>query len=101
MYPRHGEAFPVLTPREIERMRRFGVVQRFGDGEFLCKAGEPGPGMFVVLSGRVVITQRDGLRHITPLVEHGPGNFSGEVGQLSNRASLVDGRAEGEVEALL
>jgi thioredoxin reductase (NADPH) len=34
-------------------------------------------------------------------VEHGPGQFLAEVGQLSGRVSLVDGKAEGEVEALL
>ena len=101
MYPRHDQAFPVLTPAEIERLRRFGVLQRFRDGELLCETGKPGPGMFVVLSGHVAITQRDGLGHVKPVVEHGPGNFSGEVGQLSGRAALVDGRAEGEVEALL
>jgi thioredoxin reductase (NADPH) len=101
LYPRHDQMFPVLTPGDIERLRRFGVPQRFHDGELLCETGKPGPGMFVIFSGHVAITQRDGLRHVTPVVEHGPGNFLGEVGQLSSRAALVDGRAEGEVEALL
>src|SRR6185295_19443354 len=58
-------------------------------------------GMFVILSGHVAITQRDGLGHVTPIVDHGRGQFLAEVGQLSGRASLVDGKAEGEVEALL
>ena len=57
--------------------------------------------MFVVLSGHVAITQRDGLGHVTPVVEQGPGQFLAEVGQLSGRPALVDGHAEGDVEALL
>ena len=55
--------------------------------------------MFVVLDGQVAITQRDGLGHVTPVVEQGPGQFLAELGQLSGRFALVDGHAEGEVEA--
>ena len=57
--------------------------------------------MFVVLSGHVAITQRDGIGDVTPVAEQGPGQFVAEIGQLSNRAALVDCVAEGEVEALL
>ena len=101
MHPRHEQTFPPLTPAEIERMRRFGELARYRDGEALFETGKPGPGMFVVLSGHVAITQRDGLGHVTPVVEQGPGQFLAEIGQLSGRVALVDGHAEGEVEALL
>ena len=57
--------------------------------------------MFVVLKGHVAITQRDGLGHVTPLIDQGPGQFLAELGQLSGRPALVDGRAEGDVETLL
>ena len=57
--------------------------------------------MFVVLSGHVAITQRDGLGHVTPIIDQGPGQFLAEIGQLSGRVALVDGHAEGEVETLL
>ena len=57
--------------------------------------------MFVVLSGLVAITQRDGLGHVTPIAEQGMGQFLAEVGQLSSHAALVDGTAEGDVETLL
>ena len=101
MHPRHEQTFPTLTAKEIERLRRFGTVQRYADGEALFLTGKPGPGMFVVLAGHVAITQRDGLNHVTPVVDQGPGQFLAEVGQLSNRPALVDGHAEGEVETLL
>src|SRR6202035_3328240 len=65
------------------------------------ETGKPNPGMYVVLSGHVAITQRDGMGHITPVAEQGPGQFLAEIAQLSNRAALVDGVAGGEVEALL
>lgn len=101
MHPRHEQTFPTLTDDEINRLRRFGSVQRFASGLLLFETGKPAPGMYVLLSGNVAITQRDGLMHVSPVVEQGPGQFLAEVGQLSNRPALVDGRAEGDVEALL
>jgi thioredoxin reductase (NADPH) len=101
MFPRHEQTFPALTAPEIARMRRFGEVRRYSDGELLFETGKPGPGMFVILSGHVAITQRDGLGHITPVIDQGPGQFAAELGQLSGRIALVDGTAEGEVETLL
>ncbi|MGK7869991.1 FAD-dependent oxidoreductase [Falsiroseomonas sp. E2-1-a20] len=101
LHPRPEQTFPILTPAEIDRLRRFGALRRYAEGEFLFEAGKPGPGMFVVLSGQVVITQRDGLGHVTPVVEQGPGHFLAEVGQLSGNPALVDGVAEGAVEVLL
>ena len=100
-FPRHEQTFPALTPQEIARMRRFGDISRYRDGERLFETGKPGPGMFVILSGHVTVTQRDGLGHVTPVIDQGPGQFLAEIGQLSGRVALVDGHAEGEVETLL
>ena len=100
-FPRHEQTFPTLTPHEIERMRRFGELRSYKDGEVLFETGKVGPGMFVVLSGHVAITQRDGLGHVTPVIDQGPGQFLAEIGQLSSRVALVDGHAEGDVDTLL
>jgi thioredoxin reductase (NADPH) len=100
-FPRLEQTFPALTPEEIARMRRFGELRQYKHGEALFKTGTPGPGMFVILSGHVAITLRDGLGHITPVIEQGPGQFLAEIGQLSGRVALVDGHAEGDVETLL
>jgi thioredoxin reductase (NADPH) len=98
---RHHQMFPVLSAAEIARIQRFGKVLQFKKGERLFAAGEPGPGMFVMLKGSVTITQRDGLGHVVPIVNQGPGQFLAEVGQLSGQNALVDGHAEEDVEALL
>jgi thioredoxin reductase (NADPH) len=100
-FPRLEQTFPALTPQEIARMRRFGEVRHYTNGEMLFETGRPGPGMFVILSGHVTITQRDGLGHVTPVIDQGPGQFLAEIGQLSGRIALVDGHAEGDVETLL
>ena len=48
-FPRRDQTFPELTGPEIARMRRFGELRRYRDGEALFETGKPGPGMFVVL----------------------------------------------------
>jgi thioredoxin reductase (NADPH) len=101
IFPRYEQTFPTLTAQEIARMRRFGEERKYRHGEVLFETGKVGPGMFIVLSGHVAITQRDGLGRVTPVIDHGPGQFLAEIGQLSERAALVDGHAEGEVETLL
>jgi thioredoxin reductase (NADPH) len=100
-FPRLEQTFPILTDAEIARMRRFGELRSYRHGECLFETGKPGPGMFVLLSGHVAINARDGLGHITPVIDQGPGQFLAEVGQLSGRVALVDGCAEGDVETLL
>ena len=98
---RRHQMFPELTEPEIARISRFGTVRRYPRGDRLFAAGEPSPGMFVVLKGAVAISQRDGLGHVVPIARQERGQFLAEVGQLSGRHALVDGYAEEEVEALL
>jgi thioredoxin reductase (NADPH) len=63
--------------------------------------GEPSPGMFVLIVGTVAVSSRDGLGHVVPIVEEGPGQFLAEIGQLSGRPALADARAKTDIEALL
>jgi len=96
-----GEMFPQLSAKEIDRVRRFGTPCRHADGEFLYRSGKPSPGLFVVLSGGIRVTARNGYGHNGPMVELGPGGFSGELGLLSTRCSFGDAVAVGDLQALL
>src|SRR6266705_645975 len=98
---RRAQMFPVLADEEIARLRRFGAPRRYADGECLFETGKTSPGMFVVLSGTLRITGRDGHGHDLLIAELSAGGFSGEIGQLSGRRALADGVAAGAVEALL
>lgn len=98
---RRHQMFPLLADAEIARMQRFGTRCAHARGERLITAGEPGPGLFVVLQGRIAVSQRDGLGQVTPIVKHARGHFMGEVGALSGQPSLVDGIAEEDTEVLL
>jgi len=98
---RREQMFPKLSPAEIDRVRRFGTMRRYRAGEALYRTGEISPGMFVIISGTVALTRREGLGRVVPLVDVGPGGFTAEVGQLSGRPSFVDAHAVSDVEALL
>jgi thioredoxin reductase (NADPH) len=93
--------FLALEPAEIDRIRRFGEVRSFAPGEMLFRVGEPGHGLSVILSGSV-----DLIRHLESgehkvFLSQGPGAVVAEMAQLAGRPALVDGRAQGAVEALV
>ncbi|MFM9437671.1 thioredoxin reductase (NADPH) [Janthinobacterium sp. CG_23.3] len=98
---RRQQMFPVLTAAELRRLQRFGAPCCFRDGKSIFEAGSSTFGMLVVLSGRIAISRNDGLGTMTPVTEHGPGEFSAEVAQLSGRPALVNGHAVGDVEVLV
>src|SRR6266446_533364 len=114
---RFQQMFPVLSPAEIDRVRHFGEVRRFRPGEILYQAGKPGPGMYVILSGRVAVAGRDAVGQAIPVAKFAeligatledmaevvPGEVLAEIGQLSGQpgVSVIDAQAVGEVEAIV
>jgi thioredoxin reductase (NADPH) len=86
-----AQAFPALTPAQIDRIRPYGIVRAVHAGEILFEAGERAMPCYVVLSGKldIVITRLDG-EHV--FVTHGPGNFSGDMVLISGTGSMARGR---------
>jgi thioredoxin reductase (NADPH) len=99
--PRDERLFPKLTPAEMDRLGHFGRMQNIGKDQPLFVTGEIARGMFVLKSGRVQVTRRDPLGHLSPIVEVGPGDFVADVQQLSGRPALVDVYVVEDVQALL
>jgi thioredoxin reductase (NADPH) len=95
------QMFPTLSAEEVARMRRFGEPQRWDAGEQLFSVGQTGRGMCVVVSGCIQIFRRDGLGREHLITDIGPGMFSAEVGTLTGRPSLVDGRALMDTEGFV
>jgi thioredoxin reductase (NADPH) len=98
---RYEQMFPRLDAAEIDRLRHFGESRTYAAGERLVSSGEVSPGMFVVLSGEIAVSQHNVLGREEPIVTHGLGSFMGELAQLSGRPSLVDARATKDVEAVV
>jgi thioredoxin reductase (NADPH) len=96
------EIFDPLPEADIPRVTRFGERCSFPDGAMLFEVGKQGPGMFVLLSGRVEFSRRDALGRSIPIWDReGRGHTLAEVGQLSGALSLLDIQARGPVEAVL
>lgn len=98
---RRDQMFPILAEADVERMRRFGEASAYAAGEAIVKAGDVAPGLIVILSGKADITQGGQFGQRETIVTHGPGNFLGELAQLSGRPSLVDAEAIEPVEAFV
>jgi thioredoxin reductase (NADPH) len=98
---RRHQMFPVLESADIERVRRFGKVRSYRAGEALVEVGNVGPGLTIILTGHVDITQHDQSGRRRHIVTHGPGSFMGELAQLAGRPALVDAHAQEDIEALI
>ena len=88
---RQAEAFPVLAPAQIARIRPYGNVRSVQAGEVLFEPGKLGMPCFVVLSGKLDIAL-PGLSGEQVFVTYGPGQFSGEVVLISGARALSRGR---------
>ena len=97
---RHDQMFPTLDPIEIERVRHLGETRAFAPGEKLLAAGQVGPGLIFIFSGKVDVTHRETSGHLQTIVSHGPGDFIGELAQLAGRPALVDVTATEPGQAL-
>ncbi len=96
---RGPQMFLRFTDEEIARLARFGEPRSYRKGDMLARVGEVGPGLMLILSGSVEVSQNASgeRRHI---VTHERGNFMGELAQLSGRPYLVDEQALTDIEAL-
>jgi thioredoxin reductase (NADPH) len=98
---RQHQVNPVLNEQELKRLHRFGTARTYARGVRILEAGHTCFGMIVTLKGTILISGYDGLGNSSHVTEHGPGEFTAEVSQLSGRPALVNGVAKTEVEALV
>ena len=96
---RGAQMFLRFSDEELARLARFGEPRRYRSGDMLARRGEAGPGLMLILSGKVEVTRGDGGAR-TPIITHERGNFMGELAQLSGRPFLVDEQALTDVEAV-
>jgi thioredoxin reductase (NADPH) len=97
---RGAQMFPRLTDDELLRLSRFGEPRNYRAGDMAARVGETGPGLLLILSGEIEITQHDRASMNSHIVTHEHGNFMGELAQLSGRPYLVNARALTDVEAV-
>lgn len=72
--------FASLSRRQLQAVERILHRRRYATGETVFKQGDPGVGMYIVASGRILISQDPGA---VELAELGDGDFFGEIALLN------------------
>src|SRR5271163_4352194 len=93
------QAFPALTPSQIDRIRPFGRIRQTTVGEILFEPGDATAHFFVLLSGALEILQLT-LQGEHLIVTHQAGSFTGEMTSISGRGALARGRVTAAGEFL-
>jgi thioredoxin reductase (NADPH) len=85
------QAFPHLTPAQIDRIRAVSRERQVLPGDILFKPGDSNVPFFVLLSGamEIVLQELSGERVVH---NHAPGGFTGEMTMISGHRCLVLGR---------
>lgn len=71
-------SFAVLAPPALHELAARGIERRYAARQTLFRAGQPSPGMFLVVEGRVRVV-RDGADRRQVVHTEGPGATLGEV----------------------
>lgn len=92
-------AFKGLDEAAVDMLRRFAIRKTYPPNHVLCAEGEVAKTLFVVMSGRVVISRRIEGDEEFVLGFLGPGGFFGEMALLTgeSRAATVTTITETEV----
>lgn len=85
------QAFPALTPDQINRLRPGGNLRKVTRDEILFEPDDTSVPFFVLLSGSLAIMQPT-LTGEREIITHGPSEFTGEINMISGTRSLVRGR---------
>src|ERR1700722_1915296 len=96
---RHAQAFPMLSPTQIERIALAGKRVAIRAGEVIADPGDREHLLLVVLSGSIDISL-PGLDGETLVAVHRAGNFTGEMTSLQSAGSVVRVRGGEDGEAI-
>jgi signal transduction histidine kinase len=81
-----------FTPQQIEALMPYGREFGLQPGDLLFDEKSVVDSFFVVLEGEVEISRLDGAGE-TPVLNHGPGEFTGGLAVLTGRTSIHRARA--------
>src|SRR5918998_3339270 len=81
-----------LTPEQIEALMPYGREFDLKTGDLLFDERSVVDSFYVVLEGEVEISRLDGAEEI-PVLNHGPGEFTGGLAGLTGRTSIHRARA--------
>lgn len=99
LHIRYSNLLGSLADDEVEQILAASKVRRLGRGDVVCRQGEPGNSMFVIVRGRVSISVDHGGGSRRLLNHLGPGDHFGEMSLLvgGKRSATATSTADSEV----
>lgn len=94
---RGAPIFSHLAPEELLELAHASRDDFYAPGEALCREGEPGNEVFIVLSGQVRVLRRDDAGEERLIHTEGAGGLIGEMAVLdpAPRSATVEAASEG------
>lgn len=83
----------ILSPDERQALRRRVAVRKVAAGQTLFRQGDPGDGLYGILTGRVVVTVESAEGKELILKMFGPGEFFGEIALLDGKGRTANAMA--------
>jgi hypothetical protein len=91
--------FAGLAPEDLEKIADIAHEQIYATGGIICREGEPGDALFIIVSGEVEVVKSMG-RQESILATRGPGEFVGEMAILDSAPRSATLRALNDVRVL-
>lgn len=92
--------FSKLSPEDLEKIAEIAQEQLFLSRSLLCKEGDPGNTLFIIVSGRVDVVIAAGKTE-NVIASREPGEFVGEMAILESMPRSATLRARGDVRVLV
>ena len=78
------DIFKKCKKRDIKSLAKASSIRRYEPGEYLCKQGDKGVALFIIVEGKVKVIEEIDSEKKVEVAELGPGNVVGEL-------SIIDG----------
>ena len=93
--------FSRLSPEDLERIAEFAQEQLFPANSMICREGDPGDSLFIIVHGKVNVMKETESGDHTQLAVRKDGEFVGEMAILESAKRSATLQADGEVRMLV
>ena len=93
--------FHSLSQRFVNGIAKSCVERTFAADELLVRQGNPGVGLFVIVSGKVIVQKTNEAGERLDIATHGPGEVIGEMAVLDGANRTADVTALKETTCLV
>jgi len=101
LFLRRVPLFANLPPADLKQVAMIAGEALFTDGQVICKQGEMGTGMYIVVSGEVLVLMTyEGQKEPREVARRRSGDYVGEVSIIIQEPRMATLIALGAVRAL-